>query len=71
MGLGLERSCSEEERIGSTAGDKDGEGEKSALPQPQSGQAASEMGKVPPSLIWHPSFMYSLPIESYGLASCK
>ena len=32
-------------------GGEDGEGEKSVLPQPQSGQAFSEEGRVPPSLI--------------------
>ena len=36
---GWSRSCSEEERVGCTGGDEDGEGEKSALPQPQSRQA--------------------------------
>ena len=51
LAWGWSRSCSEEERMGSAGGDEDGEGEKSALPQPQSGQAASERGRVPPSLI--------------------
>ena len=50
-GLGLEQELQRGGEEGSTGGYEDREGKKSTLPRPESGQATSEEGRVPPSLI--------------------